>query len=86
MYTRLFLAAPAAIASVTTVAYSSTASSENDQKRSQPKKKQQVGGNRQKNSYALSNTEDVLDLKRNQRPPVGHAALNSSFAVELSSW
>lgn len=85
MYTRLFLAAPAAIASVTTVAYSSTASSENDQKQ-RPQKKKQVGGSRQKNSYALSNTEDVLDLKRHQRPPVGHAALNSSFAVELSSW
>lgn len=29
---------------------------------------------------------DIDELLNPPRPPVGHAALNSGFAVELSSW
>lgn len=38
------------------------------------------------NRFAKDDIDELLDLQRHQRPPVGHAALNSGFAVELSSW
>lgn len=36
--------------------------------------------------FRLEDPSTVLDLQRNQPPPVGHATLRSGLGVELTSW
>lgn len=71
-------------------AYVATPASQSaPQQRRQPRQQEQAEQRpvRRRNRFARDDFDVVQDLKQHQRPPIGHAALNSGFAVELaSSW
>lgn len=83
MYSRALLSLPVAGMAA---AYTASSSSSSRPQALQAPTPQPQAPRKRYNRFAKDNVDDVLDLKRHQRPPVGHAALNSGFAVELSSW
>lgn len=78
MFTRILLAVPVTTAAV--AAWAANGKQDNTQQ------EVKVVERRRKIYARGEQNDDVMDLKKHQRPPLGHHALNSGFAVEMSSW